>query len=343
MKNNKKKVRSVKEKILIFKSHFSGLTNVYGTYDPSTGHGSQVKKPVTDKVLMAHLSGSKPYGAYLLTKDVSKAVVIDFDTPDKLPPTEFLTRAKHYGINAYLERSKSKGYHAWIFFEESGVLARKARLVVHQILDEISYPDTEVFPKQDSLGPNARYGNFINTPLFGALVPQGKTVFINPTTFDPYPNQWDLLESAHRFTESVLDEIIEINDLSPKTTYQKTKPNSEDTTSKPFSLPPCAREMLRNGVRQFQRVSCFRLAVHLKRLGLPFDVTIAALKTWSLKNKPTDGKGVIREDEIRSQASYAYDHSYTGYGCRSEAVGPFCDSSCPLILSKEGHKRPNKK
>ena len=335
MKMKGKKGRSTKEKILIFKSHFSGLTNVYGTYDPLTGRGSQVKTPVTDKVLMAHLSGRKPYGVYLLVKDVTKAVAVDFDTQDKLPPTEFVARAKHYGIKAHLERSKSKGHHAWIFFEERGVLAQKARLVVNHILDEISHPDTEVFPKQDSLGPNARYGNFINAPLFGALVPQGKTVFLDPATFKPYPNQWDFLISVDRTSESVLDEIIETNDLSPKTIYRTPKPSSEDMTSKPFSLPPCARKMFQDGVSQNQRTSCFRLAVHLKRLGLPYDVAVAALKTWALKNRPANGKGIIRSTEILSQATYAYDHSYTGFGCGSEAVKPFCEQTCAIKNFKE--------
>jgi hypothetical protein len=86
--------------------------------------------------------------------------------------------------------------------------------------------------------------------------------------------------------------------------------------------------MLRNGVSQYQRVSCFRLAVHLRRLGLPFDVAVAALKTWALKNRPANGKGVIRDPEILSQTSYAYEHSYVGYGCESAAIKPFCDSSC---------------
>jgi len=52
--------------------------------------------------------------------------------------------------------------------------------------------------------------------------------------------------------------------------------------------------------------------------------------TWALKNKPMNGKRVIGEAEIRSQASYAYDHSYAGFGCNSPAIEPFCDPSCSL-------------
>lgn len=88
--------------------------------------------------------------------------------------------------------------------------------------------------------------------------------------------------------------------------------------------------MLQDGVTQFQRVSCFRLAVHFKRLGLPYDVAIAGLKIWALKNRPKDGKGVISDPEILDQTKYAYEHSYAGYGCNSPAIKPFCDPSCPV-------------
>jgi hypothetical protein len=68
----------------------------------------------------------------------------------------------------------------------------------------------------------------------------------------------------------------------------------------------------------------------LKRLGLPYDVTVAALKTWSLKNKPNNGKQVIQEKGILSQTSCAYEKSYVGYGCEDPAIKPFCDPPCPV-------------
>ena len=127
--------RKTEDKIRLFRSFFSGLPNVYGTYDPVSGRARQVKAQVTNKVLPAHLTGRQPYGVYLLAKDKTRAIAVDFDTKDLLPPTEFLGMAKHYGLSAYLEQSKSKGFHAWIFFLEQGVIARKARMVVQHILE----------------------------------------------------------------------------------------------------------------------------------------------------------------------------------------------------------------
>ena len=331
--------RKSEEKIRLFSSFFTGLTKVYGTYDPTTGRARQVKAKVTNKVLMAHLTGKQPYGVYLLVKDKTRAIAVDFDTKDRLPPIEFVERAKHYGLSAYPEQSKSKGFHVWIFFSEQGVIARKARMVVQHILNEMEQPQTEIFPKQDEIGPNMRYGNFINAPLFGALVPKGKTIFLDPATFNPYPDQWDLLETAKRHNESALDEIIEINDLSTEPQHQPPGSNPGNGSRGTFGLPPCAQKMLSDGMSQFQRVGCFRLAVHLKRLGFPHDVAIASLKTWATKNKPANGKGVIREQEILAQTSYAYGNTYSGYGCDHPAIEPFCEPSCSVKKWREDQAR----
>jgi hypothetical protein len=165
--------------------------------------------------------------------------------------------------------------------------------------------------------------------LFGTLVRQGKTVFVDLMSFIPYPDQWDFLESVKKVKESDLDNIIELNDLSaaPTSTEQCHNPTKNNSWT---ALPICARKMLQDGVSQFQRSSCFRLAVHLKRLGLPFDMAVAALKTWALKNRPENGRGIIRDSEIISQTSCAYNHPYAGYACDDAAINPFCEPTCPV-------------
>ena len=130
-----------------------------------------------------------------------------------------------------------------------------------------------------------------------------------------------------------MDEIIELNDLVLP--QNQSKPLQLDSARgggdlNRFSLPICAQSMLQYGVTQYQRVSCFRLAVHLKRLGLPFDLTVSALEAWSRKNRPNNGKGVITEHEIIEQTKCAFSKDYRGYGCSSEAVAPFCSQECPL-------------
>ena len=329
--NRSNKQKSTADKIALFLSFFSGLKNVFGTYDPETGRSWQVKKPVTNDTILTHLKGQRPYGVYLLDQDCIGAIAVDFDDLNAFPAIEFINAARIYGLPAYVETSKSKGFHVWIFFNKKGVKAYKARLVIKNILEEIEYPQTEIFPKQDFLDGRASYGNFINAPFFGGLVPSGKTVFIEPYTLKPYPDQWTFLESVERVEEHALDEIIEINDLSgSQVQYKPISHDSANGDINRYSLPLCAQKMLQDGVSRYQRVSCFRLAVHLKRLGLPSDIAEAALKVWSLKNQPKDGKQIITEHEIIEQTSSAFNRDYRGYGCNSEAVAPFCHTDCPV-------------
>jgi hypothetical protein len=323
------KTAGTMQKIKLFREFFSGLTHAYGTRDSGTGRCWQVKAPVTDKTVLDHLKGLRPYGVYLLTGNRTRAVAADFDDPDPFPPVEFVNAALHYGLPAYIETSKSKGFHVWLFFDKKGVEASKARVIVQRILEEIDSPKTEVFPKQDRLDAAASYGNFIFAPLFGRLISEGKTVFIDPYTLEPYKDQWEFLKNAERAAEPLLDEIIELNALAVPRTPASRPPAQGEATTK-FSLPPCARAMLKNGVFRYQRVSCFRLAVHLKRLGLPQDVAASALKAWALKNRPFNGKRIITDGEIIEQTTYAFARNYRTYGCESEAIKPYCDPRCPV-------------
>ena len=319
-------------KVRLFREIFCGLEHVYGTYDPRSGRSWQVKAPVTDGVVLDHLSGKRPYGAYLLMGNRTRAVVADFDHDDANPPRDFVSTAAHYGIPSYVERSKSKGYHAWVFLDEKGVLAAKARLVVRHILDEIDAPNTEVFPKQVALQPDStNCGNFINTPLFGRLVPRGRTVFVQSDgAMETYPDQWDFLKAIERVPEDVLDEITEVNGLVAGRDPPHGNSVSLGVFQLPLALPPCARRMLDEGVSTRQRVSCFRLAVQLRRIGLPFDVVVGALSAWATKNRPVGGKRIITPVEIKAQTAAAFLKEYRGCGCEDPAVSIFCDPSCPV-------------
>ena len=273
---------------------------------------------------------------YLLVQDRTRAVVADFDQDDANPPLEFIGSARHYLLPAYLERSKRKGWHVYIFFDESGVTAAKARCVVRHILAEMNMPQVEVFPKQDALNTSVSYGNFTNAPLFGRLVPQGRTVFVDEVTLEPYPNQWDFLAGIQTVPESLLDEIIDLNNLTLPAISFPTQSPAPDTgeNHSTYGLPPCAQRMLREGVQSKQRISCFRLAIGLKKAGLPYDVTAAALKTWAVKNRPDNGNQILTEYEIMSQAASAYLKDYAGYGCQDAAIKPFCDPQCPIIKNR---------
>jgi hypothetical protein len=244
-------------------------------------------------------------------------------------------------MSAYIERSKSKGYHVWIFYEKGGVLARKARLVANKILADMGKPQTEVFPKQDALVDRVSYGNFIHAPLFGTLVPKGRTVFVDPAEpTKPYPDQWELLARVRRVTELRLDAVIKSCSLTEQShAVDRPKSNNHtasDRDTSPFGLPPCVRRMLAEGVTSNQRVSCFRLAVQLKRNGMPHDLALVTLKAWAQKNRPRDGKRIITDREIEYQTKSAFENTYRSIGCEEPAIAAYCDENCPLYAYTVG-------
>ncbi len=260
------------ERIALFRACFSGLTHVRGTYNLATGRAFPIKEQVTDSVIRDHLLGRRPYGVYLLTGTMTRAVVADFDQEDPTLPCDFVAQASHYGITSYLERSKSKGWHVWIFLDLAGVSASKARRVAQLILDEIGAPTTELFPKQDSLSSTNQFGNFIHAPLFGRYLAQGRTAFVDiKNGLRPYPDQWAVLAQIVRVREHQLDEIIAINEPDEIDLEGITATGSG--FQRTFGLLPCAQRMLREGVTGHQRVACFRLAVALK------NTTIAYVKS----------------------------------------------------------------
>jgi len=326
--------RSSTEKIRIFRRLFTGLDHVYGTYDTSTGKVRQVKEPVTDRVIRAHLTGKQSYGVYLLTGNTTRALAVDFDADELALPVAFQAGARRYGMSAYIERSKAKGYHVWIFFEKP-VLASKARLVAQKILTDIDKANIEIFPKQDALNSNVSYGNFINAPLFGSLVHKGRTVFVDPAEqTKPCPDQWELLERIQRVEEVRLNAIINSCGLNTQNHDTRKPPamnhigSERENTS--FGLTPCIRKMLAYGVESYQRVSCYRLGIQLKRIGIPYDLAVITLKAWAFKNHPADGKRTITEAEVESQTKIAFDNPYTNVGCEEPAVAAHCDKGCPL-------------
>jgi len=321
----------------LFRRCFTGLPKVYGTYDPLTGRVWQMKAPVTDQVIRDHLTGLCPFGVYLLVRDRTNAIAVDFDEPDPVPPRQFVHNAAKRGLPAYIERSKSKGYHVWLFAQSGGILAAKGRYVAKSILRELGLPRVEVFPKQDHLDDGS-YGNFINAPLFGRLTASGRSVFIDPQqAMCPFPDQWAFLANIQRISEEQLDACppTQIPAPTPQQRIPQDHPVPVPTMPpRAYALPPCVREMLAHGVSEGQRVICFRLGVHMKRVGIPQDLAIVMLLAWAKKNHPFD-KGILTDLEIIRQVTYAYRKPYWGYGCGDPFVRRHCQSSCPVLRQAE--------
>jgi hypothetical protein len=330
------KQRTTTQKLSLFKQAFRGRDDVYGTRNLQAGKGLCVKKPLKDTILIDHFRGKQSLGIYPLIGERAWFAAIDLDEPDPETVFELVRLAEGIDLHPLVEVSKSKGFHLWFFADDQGWHAVYIRRVLHWMCAEINKPNTEVFPKQDRLR-NGSFGNYIYVPFDGKLVPQGRTIFVEPNRWlTPIRDHWGVLENRPLITDQQLVHVIE--DLGIPFGGNRSSSNSATTTPRDqpftkFSLPPCAQRMLSEGVTEQQRVACFRLAVHMCRIGVPEDLALVLLEAWADKNEPTGGKRIITPQEIASQTRCGYSGQYTGYGCDDPAIAQYCDGQCPVAAS----------
>jgi hypothetical protein len=214
---------SREEEFRLFRSLFAGRVDVYAqrwenpstkksgwspvTLDRRSTQAARRYVPIDDSVIEAHLSGRIIAGVYpLIDGDRCCFVACDFDKGSwLLDALAFLEVCNEVGVPACLERSRSgNGAHVWIFFEEA-VEAAVARRLATGLLRETMAVRVEIdltsydrlFPSQDFV-PQKGFGNLIALPLQGRSRKQGNTVFLDPTTCDPWPDQWAFLSSIRR-------------------------------------------------------------------------------------------------------------------------------------------------
>lgn len=163
--------------------------------------------PLTNEVLADHLAGKIHIGVYPLCKgDRCQLLACDFDGDGwLLDALAYLDAARANGIPAGLERSRSgDGAHVWVFFAGPVPATVARRIGVHLIreamtvrgdLDMSSYD--RLFPTQDFM-PKGSFGNLIALPLHGVCRKRGATVFLDPSTMEPFDDQWAFLSSLQR-------------------------------------------------------------------------------------------------------------------------------------------------
>lgn len=127
-----------------------------------------------DQIGEWHLTGRiEPVGVYpiYLNEVVHWGCVdIDLGYDEGLPHAKNLVAVlAEFGIKAWIERSRSKGYHVWVFSNGlSGLLARDMRRALLAGCQVVEAPLKEVNPKQEYLQPG-QVGNYVRLPYPGAL------------------------------------------------------------------------------------------------------------------------------------------------------------------------------
>lgn len=156
---------SIEEKFIeLFADLFEGNTERYGTE-----HGGSVEAEYDwDDLTQWHLEGAiLPIGVYPIDPDsnLCRWGCIDFDEGEE----ESLIHARNVenfleceGLTAWVERSRSKGYHVWVFMGD-WVLASDMRNALLYACEFMDAPTKEINPKQSWLAPG-EVGNYVRLP-----------------------------------------------------------------------------------------------------------------------------------------------------------------------------------
>jgi hypothetical protein len=164
----------IEEQTDLFSELFQGREDVVFVDIP---HPHQEKiRPGSDlhDYVIGHLAGDGGIGIYPLEGgNRCKWICSDFDTAEaeKLA-WQYAKGWEYYGIQAWVETSKSKGYHVWVFADDwmSGTIARRAGLWVHELA---GVEAVELNPKQELLEEGG-YGNTVRLPYPGGLSGDGR-------------------------------------------------------------------------------------------------------------------------------------------------------------------------
>jgi hypothetical protein len=174
--------------------------------------------PLTDDVIARHLRGDATVGIYpLMRGDTCTLLACDFDGGTwVLDALAYLDACHRAEVPAVLERSRSgDGAHVWVFFD-GPVAAATARSLGTSLLREAMASRAELdlssydrfFPSQDFM-PTGSFGNLIALPLHGERLEHGATAFLDPTTMEPWPDQWAFLSSIARLAPEAAAALAE--------------------------------------------------------------------------------------------------------------------------------------
>ncbi|MGP3950916.1 TOTE conflict system archaeo-eukaryotic primase domain-containing protein [Streptomyces sp. 7N604] len=188
--------------------------------------------PLVDRAVYNHLSRPEPgarethLGLYpLLADDTCRLLAVDFDGKDgsdwRGDAAAYTAACHDAGVPALVEVSRSgAGAHVWTFFTApvAAVTARTLGMaLLRRAIDvrgqmALSSYD-RLFPAQDLLPTNAkgnaRFGNLIALPLQGASRLKGTTVFCDPHTWEPYPDQFAHLSQVEQLSPAQVEALVD--------------------------------------------------------------------------------------------------------------------------------------
>ncbi|MGD0230539.1 MAG: DEAD/DEAH box helicase family protein [Syntrophorhabdales bacterium] len=186
--------------------------------------------PFDETIARGHLEGTFTVGAYTIREDdTCTFLAADFDKERwGVDALTYKAAARDFGVEVYIERSRSgSGGHAWIFFQEP-IKARLARqigtLILTRAMDRrhhIGFDSYDrFFPSQDTM-PSGGFGNLIALPLQRVPRRAGNSVFVDDD-LNPCPDQWEFLSRVRLLSAEDVAVVIRDNTLAPRRKSDET-------------------------------------------------------------------------------------------------------------------------
>jgi len=321
-----------------FRKHF--LPNpAYFTFWYSTGYSKQKHqhRRISDKEIELHLKGKQGIivSPFVNATEVLFGV-IDIDVNELRLVDTITKNLVKMNIYPSVFRSKSKGFHVYVFPEKplkATVMTYNLKIAVPdgiryrevKVNDEktIKKEIIEVLPKRET--PTDKGGFKINLPLFGNTRKHLDYKGNENSNFTP-------IVTKHKHFEKPLGKIP----------YKISRKQSiKEKVSKTDETYPCIRKIL-NGVPEGIRTKCgFELARYFLSIRNPMDIVESIMNDWNMKNLPP-----LSDEEIKG-IIYGLDinKSKNAPNCNEPIMKQFCNrdrcrkteiilSENPLIIKR---------
>lgn len=296
------------EALEMFVTLFRGRGDCYGSET-----GGCVRERLTSHVFYNHLTDGPSIGVYPAVPTSSDSICVwgcsDIDVED-LGAAKLLRRTlEAAGIHAWIERSRSKGYHVWVFAD--GIVPaedmRRMLLVAHQVAN---YPAREVNPKQSDVSVT-KVGNYVRLPYPHGLIANPTRRTMLDEHDNPIPLRTFLQLVSSRRTS--VDDIKRISSMYVPPVKQHVVidwDTSEDLDTALRMASPLARIIWRDGPlpSQDRSKALMRLAYVCASSGIPPSmchvIVVDADKRW--------GKFHARGDAGMEQINKIVGRAYEG-------------------------------
>jgi hypothetical protein len=161
--------QSLTESFKRFYNLFEGNPDAYGA---DTEHGVRC---VRDKAILGvhdHLINGTSAGVYPMYRDMVRWGCSDIDNGSWADANNLRLVLERMELHPYVELSRSKGYHVWVFGNDwmPAWVMRRAFLFAHYVTDQLDtpVPPTEINPKAEWLEGD-KLGNFVRLPYVGGM------------------------------------------------------------------------------------------------------------------------------------------------------------------------------